>query len=223
MQYTHSPQAWPFVKALRPHTKNAFFGVKLHALLRFFAFSLICFVVPASSVWAEDQANSAPPEPSTLLVSVTKAAKMIGYPAVCPGSSEDENQDEIICMAELYEARVHVLNNLGGPQTERDLTIRFTAHSFHAVWQKDVRFFLVVSRFEDKGATGYFAFRWDWEDEQGQFCEEPNYVNSEEIEPIKRAFVLGKVRIIGKDNDHYTQGSKLICITGHEKGFGQNG
>jgi hypothetical protein len=223
MHYFHSLLSRRFVTALSPNHKNALQSVKLHALLRVFAFALICFVAPSSSVWAGDQANSAPPEPSTLLVRVTKAAKMIGYPAVCPGSSEDENQDEIICMAELYEARVHVLNNLGGPQTERDLTIRFTAHSFHVVWQKDVRFLLVVSPFEDNGATGYFAFRWDWDDEQGQFCEELDYVNSAEIEPIKRAFALGKVHIIGKDNDHYTQGSKLICITGHEKGFGQNG
>ncbi len=170
-----------------------------------------------SSVWAEEQTISVRPEPSTLLVRVTKTAKMIGYPAVCPGSSEAENQDGVICMAELYAARVHVLNNLDGPVTQRDLTIRFTAHSFHVVWHKDVRFLLTVSPFEDKGATGHFASYWIWENENGQFCRDSDAVLKEDWEPLKRAFSAGKKHITKADDTHWSIGTEIICITGREK------
>jgi hypothetical protein len=157
------------------------------------------------------------PGPSTLIVRLTSSAKMIGFPAVCPGTTPEEMNPDDICMAELYEARVRVLRNLGGTQTPRDLTIRFTAHSFHIVWQKGVRFLLVVSPFEDKGAKGHFAQYWDWEDENGQFCKDLSSHEKGDWEPIKRAYALGKTRIVKKANKNWNEGAQIICINGREE------
>jgi hypothetical protein len=225
MHYFHSLLSRRFVTAPCPNLKNALQSVKLHALLRVFAFALICFVVPASSVWAGEQIHAAQskPERSTLLVRVTKTAKMIGYPAVYPGTDPADMHDDDICMSELYEARVRVLTHVGGPQTERDLTIRFTAHSFHVVWQKDIRFLLVVSPFEDKGAPGHFASYWDWENRRHQFCKDTDSLRRIDWAPIKRIYSFGKIRVIKKETDDWAEGAEIICITGREKGFALNG
>ncbi len=224
MQHSKSPQARPLVSVPRPHPKNAFLSVKLYAFLRVFAMALFALFVPLSPpVWAEEQAISVRPEPSTLLVRVTKTARMIGYPAVCPGTDPADAHEDDICMAELYEAKAHVLKNLGGPETVRDLTIRFTAHSFHVVWHKDVRFLLVVSPFEDKGAKGHFASYWDWENESGEFCRDSDAVLKEDWEPLMRAFSAGKKHITKADDTHWSLGTEVICITGREKDANSHG
>jgi hypothetical protein len=169
------------------------------------------FSAPAATA-AEDLA----PEPSSLLVKISNPAKMIGYPAVCPGSTPEENQEEILCMAELYEAKVRVLRHLGGPKTDHYLTIRFTAHSFHAVWRKNVRFLLMVTPFEDKGSRGHFAFYWDWENGQRKFCKRTEHFADWEPVPMKSLYDAGKRRITGEDEEHWSENIEISCVTGYE-------
>ena len=154
-----------------------------------------------------------PAEPSTLLVQLTGKAKMIGYPAVCPGSSADDNQSEIICMAELYEAPARVIQHLDGARTERRLTIRFTAHSFHAVWQKDVRFLLGVVPFEDKGATGHFAYFWDCEGDTGEFCRGAKELD-DLAPPIRDFYRSGRVRKATARDADWERGWEIACVKG---------
>lgn len=157
------------------------------------------------------------PDASSLLVQITKPAKMIGYPAVCPGSSPEENQDEILCLAELYEAKVRVLRHLGGPKTVRHLTIRFTAHSFHAVWRKNVRFLLIVKPFEDKGNPGHFAHYWDWENEQRKFCKATDDVADWDAAPLKALYAAGKRRLTDENDDDWSENVEILCVTGYEQ------
>jgi hypothetical protein len=157
------------------------------------------------------------PDPSSLLVKISKPAKMIGYPAVCPGSSPEENQEEILCMAELYEAKVRVLRHLGGTVTERYLTIRFTAHSFHAVWRKNVRFLLMVTPFEDKGNRGHFAYYWDWENEEREFCIGADEIDALDPSPLKSLYAAGKKKTANPDDQSWSEGSKIVCVTGYEE------
>ena len=166
--------------------------------------------------FAPVQAQAVEPEPSSLLVEVTSPAKFVGFPAVCPGTSPDENQEEIVCVGELYEARVKVLRHLGGAPTKRRLTIRFTAHSFSAVWQRNVRFLIVAAPFEDNGSAGHFALDWDWEDEEGLFCRDEDDVIQEEASPLKRLYAARPVKVASSDIDDWPDGSRIICVTGNE-------
>lgn len=156
-------------------------------------------------------------EPSTILVELLGDAKMIGYPAVCPGSSPDESQDDIICMAELYEAPARVLRHIGGDKTPRRLNIRFTAHSFHAVWDKRVRFLLVVAPFEDKGRSGHFAHYWDWENEHGLFCQSTDMVERIGDSYVQRLYQTRPARQVESDTDDWSAGSLIHCIKGSER------
>jgi hypothetical protein len=173
-------------------------------------------MIAAATVPAGSSAQ-APVEPSALLVEVTSPAKFIGFPAVCPGSAPEENQEDLLCFAELYEAKVKVLRHLGGAPTERRLTIRFMAHSFHAVWQKDVRFLLVTRPFEDKGAKGHFASYWDWENDMGLFCVGQEAAATEDWEPLKRLYARGKKRVTKVDDDEWSKGSAILCVSGVER------
>lgn len=157
--------------------------------------------------------EEAPPPRSYLLVELLGPAKMIGYPAVCPGSSPDEDQSQLICMAELYEAPARVIQHLGGAQTEKRLNIRFTAHSFFAVWQKDVRFLLSVIPFEDKGRTGHFAYSWEWENDRGEFCIDAKHLD--DLEPAFRDFyAAGRIRKARARDEDWERGYMIACAKG---------
>ena len=148
---------------------------------------------------------------SFVLVRLSGDAKMIGYPAVCPGTSPQEDQSQILCMAELYEAPVRVIRHLGGPRTDRALTIRFTAHSFYAVWRKDVRFLLSVVPFEDKGSTGHFAWQWDWENENGEFCKGTDALD-DFPEAIGDFYRSGRVRKASRRDTDWETGYEIACV-----------
>lgn len=156
---------------------------------------------------------SLPGDASYILVQLTGKAEMIGYPAVCPGSRPDEDQSEIICMAELYEAPALVIQHLGGAQTERRLTIRFTAHSFHVVWDMDVRFLLGVVPFDDEGATGHFAYFWDWEDDKGEFCRGTNELD-DFATPIRDFYRSGRIRKATARDADWERGWEIACVKG---------
>lgn len=158
-----------------------------------------------------------PVEPSTLLVRIVKPAKYIGEPAVCPGTSPEEDQTGSLCMAELYEAQARVLRRLGGADTPSRLTIRFTAHSFHAVWRKDVRFIVVVTPFEDKGSSGHFAQRWEWENAAGMFCADRESLARETWKPLKGLYATRPFKRVVRDSDQWAAGSEISCVTGREQ------
>jgi hypothetical protein len=166
---------------------------------------------------AEVFAKGNPQEsPSTLLVRVESAAKFIGFPQACLGSTADENEDEAVCLAELYEAKVKVLRHLGGGPTPQYLTVRFTAHSYHAVWQRNVRFLIVAAPFEDKGRRGHFASFWDWENEKARFCEEQETIAGWGLTPLARLYAEGSPLLVQTDNDEWSAGSSIVCVTGRE-------
>ena len=153
---------------------------------------------------------------SWLLVEVTKPAKMIGYPAVCPGSSPEEKLQDTICFAELYEARVRVLRDFGNGTAKSALTIRFTAHSFHAVWRKGVRLIVQLRPFEDKGKKGQFALFWDWEDKRGMFCQADREIKDFDLSPVRQLFEAAPLRNLKGSTEEWSEGAEIRCITGRE-------
>lgn len=166
-------------------------------------------------------AQSGEPQPSdtistAVLVELSEHARQIGYPAVCPGSSPDEDQSEMLCFAELYEVRARVIRNLGGAELPYRVTIRFTAHSFHAVWRKQRRMLLIVAPFDDKGRKGHFAHYWDWQDESGRFCQAATDIARWQDSPIKRLYLSVPGRPVLKDSKDWTKGMILHCVTGTE-------
>ncbi len=178
----------------------------------FAALALGCAARPVTAEGRQAQA-----EPTTVLVELLGDARMVGFPAVCPGSSPDENQDEIICLAEIYEAPARVLRHIGGSPVPRRLNVRFTAHSFHAVWDKRVRFLLIVTPFEDKGRAGHFAHYWDWENDRGLFCKEADWLARESDSLIKRLYLTRPARRIPVDTDDWSAGSMIHCVKGTER------
>jgi hypothetical protein len=156
-------------------------------------------------------------EPTTVLVELLGNARMIGFPAVCPGSRPEDNQDDIICLAEMYEAPARVLRHIGGSEVPRRLNVRFTAHSFHAVWDKHVRFLLIVAPFEDKGRTGHFAQYWDWENERGFFCKDAAWLSRESDSYVKRLYLSRPARCVPVDTEDWSAGSMIHCIKGSER------
>ncbi len=157
------------------------------------------------------------PPQSYVLVELLRPAKMIGFPEVCPGSSADEDPSELLCFAELYEAPARVIQHLDGARTERRLNIRFTAHSFHAVWEKDVRFLLGVVPFEDKGRTGHFAFFWDWEDGNGEFCRGAKDMDAVAA-PVRAFYLSGGIRKASARDTDWEPGWEIACAKGRSGG-----
>ena len=157
------------------------------------------------------------PDTSAVLVELLGNAKFVGFPAVCPGTLPEDNQDEVICLAELYEVPVRVIRPLGGVRTAKRLTIRFTAHSFHAVWRKHSRFLLDIVPFEDKGRRGHFAWYWDWPDDNGRFCQDSGSVENIRSEPIRKLYLTRRAQIVPRDSDDWSKGSAIHCVTGFER------
>ncbi|MEP5509683.1 MAG: hypothetical protein ABJP70_09460 [Erythrobacter sp.] len=164
---------------------------------------------------SEGEAEAAP-EQSLLLVELLGPAKMIGFPAVCPGSSPEDDQSDMICLAELYEAPARVIKTLDGVKTKRRLNIRFTAHSAYVVWKKDRRFVLSVVPFEDEGRTGHFAWFWDYEEENGEFC-----VGNEGLEnadaSIRDFYRSGHVRKASRRDENWEHGYEIACTQGQRR------
>lgn len=187
---------------------GAVFGIGARAV-----FLAAIAIVPAAAHEIVSQAKE-PERPRThILVEIQHPAKMIGFPAVCPGTSAEDDQSEIVCMAELYEAPVRVLDHLGGKRTKKWLNIRFTAHSFSAVWKKDRRFLLSVVPFEDNGQKGYFAYSWEWENDDGEFCIQEDSIG-DTIEPYQKFYEGGRTMITGENNDSWSSGIILRCVKG---------
>jgi hypothetical protein len=121
--------------------------------------------VPVQAVTAADLQ-----EPSVMIVEFERKARFIGFPSRCPGSSEDVNPEEEICMAELYQERAQRIRHISGPVLPRRFLLRTTAHSAHVLLRPGSRIIVAVKAFEDKETTGQFAFWWQPEDENKRIC-----------------------------------------------------
>ncbi|QNO26904.1 hypothetical protein EEB18_019655 [Sphingopyxis sp. OPL5] len=151
-------------------------------------------------------------ERSTLLVQIVTPAEYVGVSQWCVDAIDDGD----LCVGELYEADVKVLRHLGGPPTAARLKMRFTAHSFSSKWQRDVRFLLVASPFEDKGSSGYFTNNWDWENRDGLFCREAEDAADEDDGPLKRLYATRQPEVVPIDTRDWSKGTQVICVTGNE-------
>jgi hypothetical protein len=180
--------------------------------------ALIAMQGPSASAPAAEapQSQSAvQPEPSLMLAQVVNPARMIGTPRIC--TEPDENGEIPICFMELYEADMLVLRQWSGPPIPRRVRIRFTAHSFHAVWRRDVRFILRTQPFTDQGLSGHFAFYWDWEDDRGRFCEGTEDLSRPEYESLRPIYAHGRRITVQRDNAEDNAGAQITCITGRER------
>jgi len=190
-----------------------------HVFHRVGFLALLCgLLLTASPVLAQDENavdtdEAAAEEVSYLLVELLGRAKMVGYPAVCPGSSPDDDQSEIVCIAELYEAPARVIDHLGGAKTSRRLNIRFTAHSYNVVWKRNRRFLLSVIPFNDKGREGYFAFNWDWENDKREFCVLESGL-SDTAEPLQKFFKNGRRHVTTEKDESWSEGLTIRCAKG---------
>lgn len=156
--------------------------------------------------------QSADPAPTLVLAEVVRPARYIGIPRTC--FEPDENGEMPICMMEIYEADVRTLRHWSGPEVPARMTVRFTAHSAHAVWQRGTRFVLQLRPFEDAGRSGLFASYWDWEDRNGEFCNQDETIAR--LPPdIGAIYRRGHQRIIARDTDEWSAGV-IRCATGRE-------
>ncbi len=158
----------------------------------------------------------AAPQQSLLLVELLGPAKMVGFPAVCPGSSPEDDQSDMICLAELYEVPARVIKTVDGVKTKRRLNIRFTAHGYNVVWKKDRRFVLGVVPFEDEGRAGHFAWFWDWEDENGEFCTGNASLEKADAS-IRDFYRSGHVRKASRRDENWSRGYEIACTEGQRR------
>ena len=182
-------------------------------LARFWGF---CAVVVTSFLMGSRAGANADDVESTLLVRLEEPAKYVGIPKGCAGDETDEDGNPIICLMELYEAKAVVLRNFGGAKTARRLTVRFTAHSYYAVWQKGVRFLLIVFPFEDQTRKEHFAHYWDWE-RGGKFCVGQEFAHKSAGEPLGKLYAWGTRRVTGKSEKDWSEDYPIVCVTGREK------
>jgi hypothetical protein len=153
------------------------------------------------------------PGPTLVLAEVTRPARYIGIPQSCV--EPDESGEVPICLMEIYEAEVRTLRHWSGPDVPARFTVRFTAHSFHGVWRRGTRFILRLLPFEDAGRSGLFASYWDWEDTNGEFCNDDQAIAGMPAE-IAAIYGRGHVRRIERDTDEWNAGV-IRCVTGRER------
>ena len=123
-------------------------------------------------------------EPSVLIVEFEPS--YVGIPVGC------ENP-ETICLAELYEGPMRVLQHLSGPSIQSGQILRYSRHGQYI--KPRVRLVVAVRPFEDNGTKGYFAFWWERPVEPGKYCVTVDQFKSWSAEdPVRRVFSTAKVR-----------------------------
>jgi hypothetical protein len=153
------------------------------------------------------------PAPTLILAKVTRPARFIGFPRSC--AEPDTSGQVPICLMEIYEADVRTLRRWTGPDVPTRFTVRFTAHSVHAVWQRGTRFILQLQPFKDAGRTGLFASYWDGEDRYGQFCNQDETI-ARMTPHIGDIYRRGHLRRIERDTEEWSAG-EIRCVTGRER------
>lgn len=126
--------------------------------------------IPEPIVLAPPAETQSDNRPALMFVEFRQPAKYIGVPKICPGSSPEENQDEILCVAELYQGPAERLRHLSGPKVPRNMRLRATAHSAYKFLRPGTLLLVAARPFEDQGTQGVFAHWWTMADDDGRFC-----------------------------------------------------
>lgn len=163
--------------------------------------------IPEPIVVAPSAETQSDNRPALMFVEFRQPAKFIGFPKICPGSSPDENPDEVICPAELYQGPAMRLRHLSGPKTPRNMRLRTTAHSAH-VYLRPGNLLLVAARpFDDQGTRGIFAHWWTMADEKGRFCLPEN-----DLAELGLAKYWGRAKLWVEDGPYVKDPIRRRCL-----------
>ena len=167
---------------------------------------------------AADAAHAAAvAQPTMMIVEFPRGARFVGLPRRCPGSTDDNPEDEI-CIAELYQGPAFIVRHLSGPRVGRGEPLRLTAHARR--WPPGTRMLVLTLPFEDQGTTGNFAHWWHLpeDDEWASPEEDDDYCLSTDIlarwgdNPVTRQFVQGTPRRFRASG--YLEKADFRCIRG---------
>ena len=129
------------------------------------------------------------PEPTVMIVEFPRGAHFVGFPRVCPGSSEDDPDPAGLCLAELYEGWAERVRYLSGPRLDDRIRIRLTAHARR--WPAGSRLIVALVPFQDGGTTGQFATWWRSPEENGHYCMDDQTLQRWEDGPVRRLLLEG--------------------------------
>jgi hypothetical protein len=174
----------------------------------FLAFAALLWAAP---VPAQPQPSSA--GPTMMIVEFPRGVPVIGLPARCPGSTEEDSAHDI-CFAELYEGRAIVVRHLLGPRLRRHERVRLTAHAQR--WRGGTRMLVVTRPFDDRGTTGHFAFWWHLPEVDGDFCVAAGDLALWGDGPVTRQFARGYRRRFSAHG--YLERADFRCIRGERAG-----
>jgi hypothetical protein len=146
-------------------------------------------------------------EPTMMIVEFPQGVPVIGVPARCPGATDDDSEEDI-CIAELYEGRAIVARHLSGPRITRHERVRLTAHARR--WPGGTRMLVVTRPFNDRGTTGQFAFWWHLPEPDGDFCVGAETLTQWADGPVSRRFARGYRRHFRPDG--YLERADFRCI-----------
>lgn len=157
-------------------------------------------------------AQAAPqPEPSFILIRVDGDPEFVGVPKSC---ESDETGSDVICLAELQDARVVVIRHLGGPPVSASTLIRSLGHHQYVDWKRGARLLVRTVPFSDNGVFGQFATYWEAE-RAGKFCVDVNDVAEFSNNPFGRLYAKG-VRSRVRTEDRWSKGTTVVCVRGDE-------
>lgn len=126
-------------------------------------------------------------EPGVMIVEYRRQARMVGFPAVCPGDPPNLPPDDGLCMAELYEGPARVIRHLAGPPARLPGPLRLTAHARR--WPAGTRLLVIARPFEDGGVKGTFAFWWQQPGRDGDFCLGKQQIERLPEGPLRSVFL----------------------------------
>jgi hypothetical protein len=172
--------------------------------------ALLLALAAQSGTPAATQSQASPTEPTIMIVEFPRGVPVIGLPARCPGSTEEEALENDICIAELYEGRAVVVRHLLGPRIRRHEPVRLTAHARR--WPGGTRMLVVTRPFEDRGRTGQFAFWWHLPEADGDFCVAAETLAEWSGGPVSRQFARGYRRRFRANG--YLEPADFRCIRG---------
>jgi hypothetical protein len=172
--------------------------------------ALLAALALSGAARAADRQDVRQPRTTVMVAEFPRGVVVIGSPARCPGAPAEEDAEDSICLAELYEGRVRVVRHISGPRVRMGTRVRMTAHARR--WPPGTRMLVATVPFNDRGTTGRFAFWWDMPEERGDFCEPAEDVARWQEGPLRRAFEAGSRRRFRAYG--YRERVDMICIQG---------
>lgn len=175
----------------------------LRAALR--AASLAATLAATAPAFAQEKVS----EPTLMVVEFPRGAKFIGFPRVCPGSTEEDSERDL-CLAELYEGWATRVRHISGPRLPLRSRLRLTAHARN--WLPGTRMLVAVLPFQDEAVTGQFAYWWDQPAAGDDYCQAIEDLQTWPESPIRAAFMRGYQRRFRPDD--YLERADFRCIRG---------